>query len=364
MAKFCGLVCFCIVIAFGFIINGCIAEEKIGIYELKKGNLSIKVTNYGAHIISLFLPDKHGKLDDVLLGYDTIKEYLNDTSSFGATIGRVANRIAGAQFTLNGTLYKLIPNEGKNTLHGGPKGFSKVVWKVKKYQPEGDAPHIIFTYHSFDGEQGFPGDLLVTTAYTLHGENQLSITMKAKALNKPTPVNLVNHAYWNLGGHNSGDILSEEIQIFGSKYTPLNSELIPTGEIASVKGTPYDFLKPYIIGSKIRKLPNGYDINYALDDKKTGRGSSKVLKKAAIVYDKKTGRALHLFTNQPGVQFYTSNTLTQKGKGGYVYKPFAALCLETQGYPDAVHHPNFPSTIVYPGKAYKHYMLIKFSIAS
>ncbi|KAF2316250.1 hypothetical protein GH714_041591 [Hevea brasiliensis] len=196
----------------------------------------MKLTNYGAHIISLFLPDKNGKLEDVLLGYDSAEEYKNDTSYFGATVGRVANRIAGAQFTLNGTHYKLVPNEGKNMLHGGPKGFSKVVWKVKKYKPESNAPFIIFTYHSPDGEEGFPGNLHVAVGYTLIGD-KLSITMKAKALNKATPVNLAQHAYWNLGGQNSGDILSEEIQIFASQYTPVDSQLIPTGKIESVKGT-------------------------------------------------------------------------------------------------------------------------------
>ncbi|KAG6736080.1 hypothetical protein POTOM_061224 [Populus tomentosa] len=196
---------------------------------------------------------------------------MNDSSNFGVTVGRVANRIAGAQFTLNGTLYKLVANEGKNMLHGGPKGFSKVVWKVKKYSPEGRTPCIVFAYHSFDGEEGFPGDLHVIVGSKLLGHNKLLITMKAKALNKATPVNLVNHAYWNLGGHNSGDILSEEIQIFASHYTHVDSKLIPTGEIVTVKGTPYDFLKPSTIGSKINKLTNGYDINYALD----GSGNDK-----------------------------------------------------------------------------------------
>lgn len=356
MAKFCVLLCFSLLLIFGFPAIGSATKEEVGMYELKKGNFSVKLTNYGAHIISLLLPDKYGKLADIVLGYDTIKEYKNDSSNFGATVGRVANRIAGAQFTLNGTLYKLVANEGKNMLHGGPKGFSTVVWEVKKYSPEGRTPCIVFAYRSFDGEEGFPGDLHVIVGYKLLGDNKLRITMKAKALNKATPVNLVNHAYWNLGGHNSGDILSEEIQIFASHYTPVDSKLIPTGEIVTVKGTPYDFLKPTTIGSKINKLTNGYDINYALD----GSGNDK-LKKAAIVHDKKSGRMMEILTNQPGVQFYTSNTLHQKGKGGFVYEPHAALCLETQGFPDSVNHPNFPSQIVNPGTYYKHQMLIKFS---
>lgn len=181
--------------------------------------------------------------------------------------------------------------------------------------------------------------------------------MKARALNKPTPVNLAQHAYWNLGGHNSGDILSNEIQIFGSHITTVDSNLIPTGKIAPVKGTPYDFLKPYIIGSKIKDLPSGYDINYVLDGV-----AGHEMKRAAVVHEKKSGRVLELLTNAPGLQFYTGNFLKDvKGKGGYVYQQHGALCLETQAFPDSVNHPNFPSTIVSPGKPYRHYMLFKFS---
>ncbi|KAJ6371372.1 hypothetical protein OIU77_001804 [Salix suchowensis] len=203
---------------------------------------------------------------------------------------------------------------------------------------------------------GFPGDLLVRTSYTLLGDNQVCITMKAEALNKATPVNLVNHAFWNLGGHNSGDILSEKIQIFASHYTPTDSKLIPTGEIVTVKETPYDFLTARTVGSRINELPKGYDINYALD----GSGSRK-LKKAAIVHDEKSGRVMEIVTNQPGVQFFTSNTLNVKGKGGFMYKPHGGLCLETQGFPDSVNHPNIPSQILNPGKPYNHIMLFKFS---
>ncbi|XP_016465595.2 uncharacterized protein LOC107788427 [Nicotiana tabacum] len=346
------LICF-------FILHLCAAasvrERKIGIYEIKKGDFSVKVTNYGARIISVLLPDKDGKIGDVVLGYDTIKEYENDTSSFGAIVGRVANRIGGAQFTLNGTLYKLIANDGNNTLHGGPKGFSHVVWKVSKYEKDGSHPHITLTYHSADGEQGFPSDLLVSVTYGLKDPYKLSVVMKAKALNKATPVNLAQHTYWNIGGHTSGDILSNDIQIFASHITPVDQHLIPTGEFAPVKNMPYDFLKPRKVGSQINKLQNGYDINYALD-------ISEKMKPVAIVYDKKSGRVMDLQASAPGVQFYTANSLIKKGKGGYVYQPHAALCLETQGFPDAVNHPNFPSTIVTPGKNYVHKMLYTFSI--
>ncbi|XP_062103344.1 uncharacterized protein LOC133814395 [Humulus lupulus] len=354
------LLCFLILASSSGLSSGFETKPtKVSTYELKKGDITIKLTNWGATIVSLFVPDRYGKLADVVLGYGSINEYKNDTSYIGAVVGRVANRIGGAKFTLNGKTYKIVANEGKNVLHGGKIGFSDVVWNVEKYYNEGPAPYIVFTYHSCDGEQGFPGDLLVSVTYTLSGRNKLTVTMEAKALNKPTPVNLAQHAYWNLGGHNSGDILSNQVQIFGSKITLVDSQLIPTGKLTSVKGTPYDFLKPRLVGSRIKKLvkENGYDINYVLDG--TPYGS---LKRAAVVYDRKSGRSMKLSTTAPGVQFYTSNFLKDvKGKGGFVYQPRAALCLETQGFPDAVNHPNFPSTIVTPQKPYKHVMLFEFS---
>ncbi|XP_059642696.1 uncharacterized protein LOC132284602 isoform X2 [Cornus florida] len=320
MSKLTLLFCF-IVVAFGVVVDGTTSKLDVGFYEIKKGDLSLKLTNWGASIISLLFPDKNGKLTDIVLGYDSVKEYMNDTTYFGATVGRVANRIAGAKFTLNGTVYKLVANEKKNTLHG------------------------------------FPGDLLTTVTFTIVDNNQLSVRMKAKALNKATPVNLAQHAYWNLGGHTSGDILSNEIQIFGSHITPVDKDLIPTGKLDPVKGTPYDFLRPAVIKSKFYGLPNGYDINYALDG-----GTGEKMKPAAMVFERKTGIKMELSTNAPGVQFYTGNyIMDSKGKGGYIYQAHAGLCLETQGFPDSVNHPNFPSQIVFPGKTYKHSMLFKFS---
>ncbi|XP_043723314.1 galactose mutarotase-like [Telopea speciosissima] len=334
-------------------------KQSVGFYEIKKGDFSIKFTNWGATIVSVILPDKNGKLADVVLGYDKISTYKNDSTYFGATVGRVANRIGGAKFTLDGKTYKLSANEGKNTLHGGVRGFSDVIWKVMKHVPDGKTPYITFTYHSSDGEQGFPGDVKVSITYMILGESKLNVIMKAKAVDKATPINLAQHAYWNLGGHNSGDILSNTIQIFGSNITPVDKQLIPTGKIESVKGTPYDLTEPTAIGSKIHQLESGgYDINYALDNKETTGG----LKKAAIVHDSKSGRVLELWTNQPGLQFYTANGVQNiKGKDGAVYNKYAAICLETQGFPDSVNHPNFPSQIVYPGKTYIHFMVFKFS---
>ncbi|CAN4079356.1 unnamed protein product [Withania somnifera] len=316
-----------------------VTGSNIGIYVIKKGDFSVKITNYGATIMSVLLPDKNGKIGDVVLGYDTIEEYKNGTGYFGATLGRVANRIGGAQFTLNGTHYKLVPNEGKNMLHGGPKGFSKVVWKVSKYV-----------------QDGFPGDVVASVTYALKDPYKLSVIFKAKALNKATPINLSHHPYWNIGGHTSGDILSNVIQIFGSHITLVDKELIPTGEIAPVKNTPYDFLKPRKVGSRINKLQNGYDINYALD-------STAKMKPVGIVYDKKSGRVMDVKASAPGVQFYTSNwDKSQKGKGGFMYLPHAALSLETLVFPDAVNHPNFPSSIVNAGERYVHSVLYTFSI--
>lgn len=349
-ASLCLNVCV-MIIAFA-VGNMC---EEIGVYELRKGDFSVKITNYGATVISVLLPDRNGKLDDVVLGFGSVDGYKNDSTYFGALIGRVANRIGGSQFTLNGVVYKLPDNDNGNTLHGGSRGFSDVVWTVQEYIKDS---HITLTYNSHDGEQGFPGELTVMVTYLFVGSNKLAIKMEAKAVNKPTPVNLASHTYWNLGGHASGNILSHKIQLFASKITPVNDKLIPTGKISPVKGTPYDFLQPRAIGSELNELPGGYDINYVLDRV----GAGKHLSKAAVVKDEKSGRKMELWTNQDGVQFYTSNMLGDTvGKNGAVYRKHAALCLETQGFPDAVNHPNFPSQIVNPGQSYLHVMVYRFT---
>ncbi|KAG5376821.1 hypothetical protein IGI04_041417 [Brassica rapa subsp. trilocularis] len=299
---------------------------------------------------------KEGKSGDIVLGYDSVESYETDKVYFGATVGRVANRIGKAHFKLNGKEYKTVANDGKNTLHGGKKGFGDVVWAVTKHKYDGKKPHIVFTYTSPDG---FPGELIVTVRYKLVKDNKLSVVMEAKAKDKATPVNLAHHTYWNLGGHNSGDILSEEIQILGSSYTPVDGELIPTGKISPVKRTPYDFLQPRPIKDNMKDLKTGYDINYCLD------GKADKMRKIVELVDKKSGRKMELSANQPGLQFYTGGMLKDiKGKNGTVYQAFAGLCLETQSYPDSVNNPKFPSQIVEPGKNYKHNMLFKFSIVS
>ncbi|XP_047331955.1 galactose mutarotase-like [Impatiens glandulifera] len=331
-------------------------DKIIHIYQLQKGNFSIKVTNYGATLLSLLVPDKNGKLEDIVLGYQNIEEYKNDTTYFGAIVGRVANRIGGARFCLEGKCYKLFANDGNNTLHGGKVGFSDVIWSVKNYQKDS---HITFTYNSFDGEEGFPGNVIVEVTYQIIDTNKLRIKMVAKALNKPTPINLISHTYWNLAGHaNKYGILFHRLQLNAQNYTPVDSNLIPNGQIKSINGTYYDFQTSQMIGSRIQKVPGGYDINYVLVDSSKG----KHLIKAAVVEEKKSGRMMELWTNQPGIQLYTSNKISRiKGKDGAVYRKYAGLCLETQGFPDSVNHPNFPSQIVNPGQIYHHIMVYRFT---
>eukprot|EP01018_Ginkgo_biloba_P037775 Gb_09746 [translate_table: standard] len=347
---------------FGSKDNAHSKKKSPQIFELHKGDLHVKITNWGATIMSLSIPDAKGHLADVVLGFDTVTPYMKFSARrphFGAIIGRVANRIKNAQFTLNGITYHLPANSGNNTIHGGIRGFDNVLWDVKEIKG-GRNPSIKFTYHSFDGEQGFPGDLDVSATYTLQEDMELRLDMKAIPRNKPTPVSLVQHTYWNLAGHNSGkDILGHLVRIWGSHYTPSDETKIPTGKILPVKGTPLDFTKEATVGSRINELPGGYDHNYVLDIPKIKHG----LRRAARVKDPSSCRVVEVWTNAPGMQFYTSNTLkTTVGKGGAVYKEHSGLCLETQAFPNAVNQPNFPSVIVYLGKVYSHTMVYKFSV--
>ncbi|KAL6845745.1 hypothetical protein ACP4OV_024320 [Aristida adscensionis] len=359
------LLCACLAAALSAANAAAPGRKVVGVYELRsgKGDFSVKVTNWGATVTSVVLPDSRGNLDDVVLGYDTIAEYVNGSNYFGALVGRVANRVANARFVLDGKVYHLYANDGKNALHGGHRGFSKVIWTVKEYVSGGDFPYITLYYHSFDGEQGFPGELDVYVTYQLSSPYVLSVHMNATALSKATPVNLAQHTYWNLGGAGSGDVLGDTVELFASRYTPVDGALIPTGAVAPVAGTPYDLRAPTAVGAHVRQVSGGkagiygYDTNYVVD------GEAGALRKVAVVRDGgASGRALELWANQPGVQFYTGNFLKDvKGKGGKVYGQYGALCLETQGFPDAVNHPKFPSQIVRPGQVYKHDMVFKFS---
>lgn len=335
-------------------------EKKAEIFELNNGTMNVKITNYGCTITSLSVPDKHGKLADVVLGFDTVDPYLQGASPyFGCIVGRVANRIKDGKFTLDGVEYTLAINNPPNSLHGGHKGFDKQIWDVIEYK-KGDTPSIVFKYHSRDGEEGFPGDLIVTARYTLTSKTSMRLDMEAVPHKRATLVNLAQHTYWNLAGHNSGSILDHYIQIWANHYTPVDENIIPTGEIVPVKGTPFDFTSEKRTGQDIDKVGLGYDHNYVLD-----RGDEKMgLKHAAKVRDPSSKRVLDLWTNVPGMQFYTGNYVNGvKGKGGAVYEKHSGLCLETQGFPNAVNQPNFPSVVYQPGQKYQHSMLFEFSVA-
>jgi aldose 1-epimerase len=330
---------------------------QVDLYTLTNGKgMTVKITNYGGTITELHVPDRDGKDGDVVLGFDNLKGYTDGHPFFGCLVGRCANRIAKGKFTLDGKEYKLATNNGPNHLHGGLKGFDKVVWNAEVVK--GTEPALKLTYRSKDGEEGYPGNLDVEVVYTLTDKNELRIDYKATT-DKATPVNLTNHSYFNLAGHNSGDVLGHEATIAADKYTPTDETLIPTGKIEPVKGTPYDLTSPTAIGKHIGELkgnPGGYDINYVLRDHKD-------LFLAATVREPKSGRVMEVLTTEPGVQLYTGNFLdgSSKGKGEAVYKKHAALCLETQHFPDAVNHPDFPSVILKPGETYKTTTVYRFS---
>ncbi|KAL0342349.1 UNVERIFIED_CONTAM: Aldose 1-epimerase [Sesamum calycinum] len=332
------------------------AEAKI--FELNNGTMQVKVSNYGCTITSLLVPGKDGKLADVVLGFDTLEPYMKGAAPyFGCIVGRVANRIKDGKFTLNGVEYSLPINKPPNSLHGGHKGYDKVVWEVAEHK-QGDNPSITFKYRSRDGEEGYPGDVSFTATYTLTSKTTMRLDMEGVPENKPTPISLAQHTYWNLAGHDSGSILDHTIQIWANHITPVDQNTVPTGEILPVKGTPFDFTTESKIGSRIQEVGLGYDHNYVLDcgDEKSG------LKHAAKLKDPTSSRTLNLWTNAPGMQFYTANYVNGiVGKGGVQYGKQSAACLETQGFPNAINQPNFPSVVVQPGETYKHSMLFEFS---
>jgi len=330
-------------------------------YILTNANgMTAKIITYGAILTELDVPDRDGKLGDVVLGFDNLKDYLERNPHFGATTGRVANRIAKGKFTLDGKEYTLAVNNGPNSLHGGLKGFDKRVWKAgAKPTPNGTAVEL--SYVSKDGEEGYPGDLNVTVTYTLTNDNALRIDYTATT-DKATPVNLTNHSYFNLAGPKSGDILGHELMIAAERYTPTDDTQIPTGEIKPVKDTPLDFTTPRRIGDRIDQFKSspggGYDHNFVLNS-----GGKEEPGFAARVSEPKTGRIMEMYTTEPGVQFYTGNYLDGKltGRGGVVYKKHAGFCLEAQHFPDSVHHNNFPSIILKPGETYHQTTIYKFS---
>jgi aldose 1-epimerase len=331
----------------------------VDLYVLRntKGTIA-KIMTYGAILTELDVADRNGKLDDVVLGFDNLKDYLAGHPMFGATVGRVANRIAKGKFTLDGKDYKLAVNSSPNSIHGGRKGFDKVIWKAEALtKPDGVAVQL--NYRSRDGEEGYPGNLSTTVTYTLTNDNELKITYGATT-DKPTPVNLTNHSYFNLSGAKDGDVLGHELMLAADEYTPADNSLIPTGEIKSVRGTPLDFTRPTPIGARIAELKpslGGYDHNYVL------RGGGKSLILVARVYEPKSGRVMEMFTTEPAVQLYTANFLdsNRKAKGGVAYRKHQGFCLEAQHFPDSVNHANFPSIILRPGGTYRQTTVYKFS---
>lgn len=327
----------------------------------------VKLTSYGATVTELWVPDRRGSLTNVILGSDTFDAYLKGHPAAASVIGRVANRIAKARFTLDGVEYKLAANNGPNHIHGGNRNFAKVVWQAKALPARRHAAAVQFTYLSKDGEEGYPGNLTVTVTYTLTDDNELRLDYRATT-DKATPVNLTNHGYFNLAGF--GDVLGHVLWLASDRYTPADAELIPTGEIARVNGTPLDFTTPTPIGARIEQLQpalNGYDHNYVLSGGGLavgGLGESLALPRlCARVSEPKSGRVLEVLTTQPGVQLYTGNHVNHfVGVGGAVFGPHAGLCLETQHYPDSVHHPNFPSTILRPGQTFRSTTVFRFSV--
>jgi len=333
------------------------------IYTLvNKNGAVLKMTDYGATLVSIIVPDRNGKLDDVIAGYDTLDEYLTKEGYQGATIGRFGNRIARSTFTVDGMTYELSSNEGQNQLHGGKVGFNQKVWDV--VTEDSDEPALIFSCISPDGEEGFPGTLNVTVTYRLTKDNAVSISYRATT-DKKTPVNLTNHAYFNIGGYASGDIREQILTLDACAFLPTDAELIPTGEIRSVEGTPFDFRAPKKIGKDITaddiniKYGNGYDHCFVFEG---GETKEPVLR--ASLYDEASGRILEMYTDQPCVQIYTYNESTPKNypfKNGVELPVYALVCLETEKMPDSVNHANFTNVYLNPGEIYTHNTIYKFS---
>jgi aldose 1-epimerase len=327
-------------------------------FVLQNGRLTVKAISYGAIVTEIHAPDRHGRATDVVLGFDDLDGYLARHPYFGATVGRVANRIAGGRFTLDGKDYTLAVNNGPNALHGGLKGFDKVVWDAEEVSGP-DGPGVQFGYVSPDGEEGYPGNLGVRVRFALTDDDALRIDYEATT-DAATPVNLTNHSYFNLAGPASGTIVGHELEIAADRYTPVDDALIPTGEIAPVRGTPLDFTTSTAIGARIEQLagdPGGYDHNYVL------RSHGEAPAFAARVREPSSGRVLEVFTTEPGLQFYTGNYLNGAfvGKGGIAYNKRQAFCLEAQHFPDSVHHPDFPTTILRPGATYRQTTIYRFS---
>jgi len=331
-------------------------------YLLDAGTgITISVLEYGAIVQSIRVPDREGRVADVVLGYDTVAEYERDRFYLGAVVGRCAGRIGGAAFTLDGTRYALSPNDPPNHLHGGFRGFGKVTWHGEPFEDASGAG-VVLEHTSPDGDEGYPGTLDVRVTCMLSREGVLSVEYHA-VTDRPTPVNLTQHSYFNLAGEGSGDVLDHELTVHAQSFTPLDDRLLPTGEIVSVEGTPLDFRAPHRVGERIGvddeqlRIAGGYDHNFVID------GEPGALRPAARLADPASGRVLEVFTTEPGMQLYTGNFLDGlAGKGGHRYGPRAGLCLETQHFPDSPNQPGFPSVVLRPGEAYRSRTEFRFSV--
>ena len=332
----------------------------VDVYSMTNANGMIaRVITFGALLTELHVPDRNGAMADVVLGFKTLDGYEGAHPYFGGTIGRVANRIAKGKFKLGGHEYTLATNNAPNHLHGGNKGFDKRIWNAQTV-PAADGVAVRFTYVSPDGEEGYPGTVTASVTYTLTNRNEIRLDYTATS-DKPTPINLTNHSYFNLAGDGAGDILDHELTLMADRYTPVDDTLIPTGEIATVRGTVMDFTRAIPVGARIDRVPGaapgGYDHNYVLNH---GGG---VLAVSASVKEPKTGRVMEVLTTEPGVQLYTGNFLdgTITGKAGVAYKKHFGFCLETQHYPDSINHPAFPPAVLEPGRTFKSATVYRFS---
>lgn len=322
---------------------------------VNQNGIQVKILNYGGIITSILAPDQNGQPDDVVLGFDQPEAYQEKHPFFGAIVGRYANRIAHGKFTLNGKDYTLATNNGPNHLHGGNHGFDKVMWEPVLYASEN---RLKLSYTSPDGEEGYPGNLDVTVAYTLTEDNELRIEYMA-ATDLPTPVNLTNHCYFNLAGKKADTILDHQVCIRANHYVPVDEDLIPTGEVKPVQGTSFDFKEMKPVHQGLSQVPGGYDHTFVLT-----KEQPRSLTVAARVYEPQTGRTLRVLTTEPGLQFYSGNFLdgSVTGKGGRKYQKHAGFCLEAQHYPDAPNHPNFPNTILSPGEIYRQTTIYQFGV--
>ena len=338
------------------------AGENIDLYTLRNTHgVEAKITNYGGILVSLKVPDRNGKFDDVVLGFNDLDSYLKPHPYFGALIGRYGNRIAKGRFSLNGVEYKLAVNNGENHLHGGLKGFDKVIWTGKEMKTKA-GPAVVLTYLSKDGEEGYPGNLTTRVVYTLTNNNELKIEYSTST-DKDTVTNLTHHSYFNLAGEGNGDILNTRVTINANRFVPTDAGSIPLGELRRVAGTPFDFLTAHSISERINKddeqikFGSGYDHTWVIN------GRQGVMRFAAIAYEPTSGRVMQVWTTEPGMQFYTGNFLdgTLTGKAGKLYPRRSGFCFETQHYPDAPNQPSFPTTTLKKGATYKSTTIYKFS---